>query len=163
MRTRRLRRQLLAELESVNRRLTPDHDGSPRDREHDPIDEANTASHEAVEDQRRHLLRLRAHAIRLALERMDAGEYGLCSGCGEPIDPARLEAIPWADLCRDCQRIEELGMSPTPTPVTPPASTAPGASPPGSGRSHREAAGEPNPPRTQAPAASASIRPEEDR
>lgn len=40
--------------------------------------------------------------VRKALERLDAGEYGLCVECGEPIAPARLAALPWAQLCVKC-------------------------------------------------------------
>ena len=39
-----------------------------------------------------------------ALARLDAGAYGPCQSCGRPIAPERLEAIPWAALCIDCQR-----------------------------------------------------------
>jgi DnaK suppressor protein len=35
---------------------------------------------------------------------MDAGTYGTCERCGNPIGPERLEAIPWALLCIDCKK-----------------------------------------------------------
>lgn len=38
-----------------------------------------------------------------ALQKMDEGTYGLCDECGKPIAPARLEALPWANLCIDCK------------------------------------------------------------
>jgi DnaK suppressor protein len=37
--------------------------------------------------------------VRHALERLDAGDYGLCEACGEPIPEGRLEARPWATTC----------------------------------------------------------------
>jgi DnaK suppressor protein len=37
-----------------------------------------------------------------ALARIDAGTYGVCAGCGEPIDPRRLEASPYAVQCAGC-------------------------------------------------------------
>ena len=40
-----------------------------------------------------------------ALERLDAGTYGVCRSCGKPIAPERLEAIPWAATCIDCARL----------------------------------------------------------
>ncbi len=47
-------------------------------------------------------------AIERALERIEAGTYGVCERCGEAIDPARLKAIPYAVYCIDCQsRIEQ--------------------------------------------------------
>ena len=39
-----------------------------------------------------------------ALARLDEGTFGACVSCGRPIAPERLEAIPWAALCIDCQR-----------------------------------------------------------
>jgi DnaK suppressor protein len=41
--------------------------------------------------------------IEKALQRINAGRYGICSICGEPIAPRRLEAIPWAECCIECQ------------------------------------------------------------
>ncbi len=45
--------------------------------------------------------------IRAAIERMDAGRYGLCTPAGRRINMARLEAIPWADQCVDCKSARE--------------------------------------------------------
>jgi DnaK suppressor protein len=40
----------------------------------------------------------RADVVR-ALEKLDAGTYGVCDVCGKTIPPGRLEALPWAVLC----------------------------------------------------------------
>ena len=48
-------------------------------------------------------------AIDVALERVDAGTYGICTACGRPIGDERLEAIPYATQCIDCRRKEERG------------------------------------------------------
>jgi RNA polymerase-binding protein DksA len=48
-------------------------------------------------------------AIDAALERIEQGAYGVCTRCGRPISPERLEARPWASLCIDCRRQEERG------------------------------------------------------
>lgn len=45
--------------------------------------------------------------IDAALKRIEDGTYGICSNCGKPISPERLEARPWATLCIDCQRERE--------------------------------------------------------
>jgi DnaK suppressor protein len=42
-----------------------------------------------------------------ALARMDAGTYGTCESCGEPIGKARLQAFPRAVLCVTCKQREE--------------------------------------------------------
>jgi len=38
-----------------------------------------------------------------ALHKFEEGTYGLCDSCGEPIAPARLEALPQANLCVECK------------------------------------------------------------
>ena len=43
-----------------------------------------------------------------ALRRIKDKTYGKCVECGEPIDPARLEAVPHARLCIKCKEAEEL-------------------------------------------------------
>jgi DnaK suppressor protein len=42
-----------------------------------------------------------------ALEKFEAGTYGLCEQCGREIDPARLKALPHATLCLSCQQRRE--------------------------------------------------------
>ncbi len=42
-----------------------------------------------------------------ALERIQAGTYGTCESCGEPIGKARLQAFPRATLCVTCKQREE--------------------------------------------------------
>ena len=42
-----------------------------------------------------------------ALARIDAGSYGVCESCGEPIGKARLMAFPRAVLCVTCKQREE--------------------------------------------------------
>jgi DnaK suppressor protein len=45
--------------------------------------------------------------IETALERMRKGEYGVCEGCGHGIPLARLQALPYATMCIQCQREAE--------------------------------------------------------
>jgi DnaK suppressor protein len=48
--------------------------------------------------------------IENALRRMDEGTYGRCSNCGQNIALPRLEALPWARFCVDCQELAEKGL-----------------------------------------------------
>src|SRR5689334_23992180 len=41
--------------------------------------------------------------VRAALRRMDDGSYGVCLHCEEDINPKRLNAVPWAPFCIQCQ------------------------------------------------------------
>jgi RNA polymerase-binding protein DksA len=45
--------------------------------------------------------------IQRAIERVDAGTYGLCESCGNPIPKARLKAFPMATLDVACKQREE--------------------------------------------------------
>jgi len=42
--------------------------------------------------------------IETALKRIDDGTYGICAVCGKPIEPERLEYLPWATVCADDAR-----------------------------------------------------------
>ena len=46
--------------------------------------------------------------IDTALEKMDDGSYGVCEICAKKINKERLKAVPYAKLCIDCQREEEI-------------------------------------------------------
>ena len=67
------------------------------------------AATQVFEQQRDLALRDRAiqqlELVDAALGRLDAGTFGTCVRCGKPIAPARLEALPWAAHCIDCQAI----------------------------------------------------------
>lgn len=45
--------------------------------------------------------------MRETIERIDAGEYGTCEECGEPIGVKRLMARPVTTLCIECKTREE--------------------------------------------------------
>lgn len=45
-----------------------------------------------------------------ALLRVEDNEYGLCQNCEKEITPKRLEAIPWARYCLNCQELVERGL-----------------------------------------------------
>jgi DnaK suppressor protein len=52
-------------------------------------------------------IRERLTQVQRAMERLDAGGYGLCESCHRPITPARLEAFPSATSCVECKRADE--------------------------------------------------------
>ena len=45
--------------------------------------------------------------IEEALERLRDGSFGDCEGCDKPIPLARLQAVPYATMCIECQRKQE--------------------------------------------------------
>jgi RNA polymerase-binding transcription factor len=72
-------------------------------RQGDIVDQANA---DAEAELKIHLLKSDGRllkAIEAALARMRQGTYGICAVCNEPITKARLEAVPWTHLCRECK------------------------------------------------------------
>jgi DnaK suppressor protein len=71
------------------------------------------AASQVFEQQRDLALRDRARQhldqVDAALARIDAGTFGTCIRCGRSIAPERLEALPWAAHCIDCQREVDRG------------------------------------------------------
>lgn len=53
---------------------------------------------------------LEIEQIKQALARLSSGRYGACVSCGDPIEPARMEAMPAAALCMNCA-VREGGRS----------------------------------------------------
>lgn len=69
-------------------------------------DEADLATMQQAKEQSMWLAndqKRRLAQIDRALARIDAGKYGICDNCGQPIAPERMEAIPDAMLCIACQ------------------------------------------------------------
>ncbi len=52
--------------------------------------------------------RSRLHMIQHALERINDGSFGICVDCEGPIRLKRLQALPWASLCIQCQEQAEV-------------------------------------------------------
>src|SRR5258708_16741111 len=48
--------------------------------------------------------------IDAALKRIQSNEYGLCANCQEEMQQKRLEAVPWAKHCINCQEKHEQGL-----------------------------------------------------
>jgi DnaK suppressor protein len=76
----------------------------------DEVDEIQANERREIGFATRELLVERVNRIVAALERLDAGEYGLCVECSESIAPARLQALPEVTTCVRCQdRLERQG------------------------------------------------------
>ena len=46
--------------------------------------------------------------VKAALSRIREGTYGFCLRCEQPINPARLKAVPWTPYCLRCaQEVDE--------------------------------------------------------
>lgn len=107
---RRQLEQMLAELNTATTTLVQEGAGDSSELSHFDQHPADTASElsdadrevaliEAADDQRGQVL--------AALARIDAGTYGVCVDCGQPISEARLQVRPEAARCLQCQARHE--------------------------------------------------------
>ena len=46
--------------------------------------------------------------LRGALQRLQDGTFGICLACEEQISVKRLRAVPWAELCLECQERSDM-------------------------------------------------------
>jgi DnaK suppressor protein len=49
------------------------------------------------------------HLVEEALKRIGTGKFGECANCEDEINQKRLDAVPWAKYCIDCQEKQEHG------------------------------------------------------
>ncbi len=79
-------------------------EGSPFGKREEGADEASELEKRLALERR---LEESLKEVEHALEKYEAGTYGLCDSCGQPIEQARLEAIPQASLCMKCKAQQE--------------------------------------------------------
>lgn len=97
------RKHLVDELEQLRASARP----TDERREGSPFGKREEEATEAQELEKRLVLekqiRDQLAEIEHALSKFEEGSYGLCDRCGQPIEPARLEALPQANLCLSCK------------------------------------------------------------
>ncbi|MCB9743954.1 MAG: TraR/DksA C4-type zinc finger protein [Alphaproteobacteria bacterium] len=74
----------------------------------DPVDVASSETDLAFNQRLGERDRRMVSKLKLALERMKEGEYGVCERCGDPIGYRRLLARPVATQCIDCKTTTEM-------------------------------------------------------
>ena len=78
----------------------------------DVVDAALDAAQDEISSQLAEVESRELANIENALERMRDGNYGVCEGCSATIPLARIQALPYATLCINCQReFEKSGKS----------------------------------------------------
>ena len=92
-------REIVTKLKSLRESL-PDELAAVKDPEEQSVDEFARGLDFALIEMKSHTL----GRINDALQRVEAGSYGLCGDCEQEIGRARLQALPFAERCRDCHR-----------------------------------------------------------
>ncbi len=97
------RKRLIEELEQLKASVRP----LGERREGSPFGKREEEATETLELEKRLSLERRIRdqlaEVEHALRKFKEGSYGLCDVCGQPIDSARLEALPQATLCLRCK------------------------------------------------------------
>jgi RNA polymerase-binding transcription factor len=73
----------------------------------DVVDAALDSAQDEISSQLAEVESRELASIENALERMRQGQFGVCEGCSCTIPMARLNALPYATLCIECQREAE--------------------------------------------------------
>jgi DnaK suppressor protein len=92
------------DLESQAARLKDEVEAPEGDYAEDWVDEATVEVGKTESMGGEAVLNETLSQVRDALQRTADGAYGKCVVCGRPIEPARLEAIPWTPYCLDDQK-----------------------------------------------------------
>ena len=115
-----IRATLEAERKRVMDQLNQLKSSQPMDerREGSPFGKREEEATESMELEKRLALENRLNLLLAELERalqkLDAGTYGVCDVCNEAIDPARMQALPQAILCLSCrQKMKNVKPQPT--------------------------------------------------
>jgi RNA polymerase-binding transcription factor DksA len=107
------RSRLQTELEQLQASAQPTEvrrEGSPfGKREEEATESFELEKRLALEKQ----IKEKLNEVEHALDKFTKGTYGLCDICGQPIDPARLEALPEANLCLNCKARNVRSRPPT--------------------------------------------------
>jgi DnaK suppressor protein len=99
------RREVQEKLRSLRETL-PVEAGMVRDAEEQSVDDFVTEVDMALMQMKSETL----SKIDQAIARLEDGTYGLCQECDQEIAAARLKALPFAALCRDCQEDTEAAV-----------------------------------------------------
>jgi DnaK suppressor protein len=105
----RLHATLVARREELRKRLAGDYLNEMRNRTGesgtgDAADMAFGSGSDEVNSQLAALESRELSHIELAIQKLKAGSYGTCEGCGKRIPVARLNALPFSTACIQCQR-----------------------------------------------------------
>ena len=97
------RRLLIEKRANVLAGIAPRRDAGVRPERFPEDDQAQLSHDQFVALHLNTLDYMKLRLIDEALDRLGAGDYGVCLGCDEPIPVKRLLALPWARYCVRCQ------------------------------------------------------------
>jgi RNA polymerase-binding transcription factor DksA len=97
---------LLAELEQRFHKITDNITHVNEPLSHDFAEQATELENSEVVDFLGNFTRTEITQVKQAIQRIDAGDYGLCVECGAPVQPERLKILPFVGKCIHCAEKE---------------------------------------------------------
>ncbi|HSB14486.1 MAG TPA: TraR/DksA family transcriptional regulator [Bryobacteraceae bacterium] len=100
-------KQILENRQAELAKVLRNREGIAIEKSPDALDEVQHAAERELAirnlDRESHMLR----NVKLALRRIADGTFGTCLNCEEPINPKRVEAVPWSAFCIRCQEMAD--------------------------------------------------------
>ena len=111
--TEKYRRALVEKKDSLSKEMVKNKDAGQENSEEITQDIADKATSSYTKEFLFSLSdgeRVLVQQVDQALARIEEGNYGLCTNCGNPIPEKRLDAVPWTPYCVDCMELSEKGL-----------------------------------------------------
>lgn len=105
-----LKRMLKDRRREIQEKLRSLREAIPAEAHHDVRDAEEQSVDDFVQEVDLALMQMKTETLKKidqAILRLEDGSYGRCPECGQEIAEARLLALPFAVLCRDCQEQAE--------------------------------------------------------
>jgi RNA polymerase-binding protein DksA len=103
---REIRERLMAHKAELRKRVSTIHEHARNPLDQDSAEQAAQLGNVAVVSALESEAVQQIAEIDAALQRLEAGTYGACISCGEPIGEGRLKVRPAATQCRDCAELD---------------------------------------------------------
>jgi RNA polymerase-binding protein DksA len=104
--TLEIRERLMAHKAELRKRVSTIHEHARNPLDQDSAEQAAQLGNVAVVSALESEAVQQIAEIDAALQRLEAGTYGACVSCGEPIGEGRLKVRPAATQCRDCAELD---------------------------------------------------------
>jgi RNA polymerase-binding protein DksA len=103
---REIRERLTVQKAELRKRVSSIHEHARNPLDQDSAEQAAQLGNVAVVSALESEAVQQIAEIDAALQRLEAGTYGACVSCGEPIGEGRLKVRPAATQCRDCAELD---------------------------------------------------------
>lgn len=102
MNLEQLRISLETKQQELAKRIVAIENDFKKGRSQDFAEQTTETENDQVLDEIHHEAKIELSQVKDALSRIETGDYGRCEVCDEPINPQRLQALPYINTCINC-------------------------------------------------------------